>query len=291
MRYSHQTHQLSIRQALILFSISASVYYYQPKPNEDGIVGELLLELAQLHNRWGFWMMHHRLRELGYLWNHKKVYRIYTELKLNLRRKHKKRVPSRIKEPLVQPIGPNITWSMDFMHDGLINGKKFRSFNLIDDFNREVLNITIDTSINSRRVIDELEKLAQWRGLPTKIRVDNGPEFIAHKLELWCNEHGVQLQFIQKGKPTQNGFIERFNRSFREEVLDNYAFESIKDVRVFSHAWMWVYNNERPHKSLGYRTPVKFLLKYGKVDDFPTFQQDNNIKWNNLVNNIKTVAG
>ena len=131
----------------------------------------------------------------------------------------------RIKEPLLQPLLPNVTWSMDFVHDGLINGRPFRSFNVIDDFNREALNITLDTSLTSQRVIRELEKLIDWRGKPEKLRVDNGPEFIAQALENWALENNIELKFIQKGKPHQNGYIERFNRSYREEVLDAFAFE------------------------------------------------------------------
>lgn len=253
------------------------------------MVRDQLAELATLHSRWGFWMMFYHLRLNNYTWNHKKVYRIYTDMKLNLRRKHKKRLPARIKEPLLQPLQPNLSWSMDFMHDGLISGKPFRSFNVIDDFNREALNITLDTSLTSSRVIRELEKLIEWRGKPEKIRVDNGPEFIAGAMEIWSAKLGITLQFIQKGKPHQNGFVERFNRSYREEVLDNFAFENIKQAQVISNAWIWIYNNERPHSALGYKTPNDFLLKYGKLHlahaehEFPTFQQDNNIKWKSLL--------
>lgn len=227
---------------------------------------------------------------MSYKWNHKRVYRIYTDMKLNLRRKHKKRLPQRVKEPLVQPLYPNITWSMDFMHDGLINGVKFRSFNVIDDFNREALNVTLDMSLTSQRVIRELEKLIEWRGKPERLRVDNGPEFIAQALENWAQSQSIELKFIQKGKPHQNGYVERFNRSYREEVLDAFAFESIRQAQELSHAWIWVYNNERPHSALNYLTPTAFLLKYGKLPssfdplkEFPTFQQDINNNWKSLL--------
>lgn len=272
----------------MIFSIRPSVYYYRSRPDQDGEVRDKLSELAELHSRWGFWMMHHHLRLMKHSWNHKKVYRIYTEMKLNLRRKHKKRLPLRVKEPLLQPLYPNVTWSMDFMHDGLINGKSFRSFNVIDDFNREGLNITLDTSLTSSRVIRELERLIEWRGKPERIRVDNGPEFIAHAMEEWAKNNDIILKFIEKGKPNQNGFIERFNRSYREEVLDNFAFESIKQAQTISHAWIWIYNNERPHSSLNYLTPTDFLLKHGKIyqtKGFPTFQRDERFKWNTLILN------
>ena len=290
------THQASVRQACQLVDLKPSVYYYRPKRADDEPIRERLSELATLHSSWGFWMMYHRLRNLDYTWNHKRVYRVYTEMKLNLRRKYKQRLPSRIKEPLLQPIYPNVTWSMDFMHDGLAAGRKFRSFNVIDDFNREVLDITIDTSLNSKRVIRELDKLIAWRGKPDRLRVDNGPEFIAQVLQEWCEQQGIALKYIQKGKPSQNGYVERFNRTYREDVLDRYAFDSLNQVRKLTQAWMWVYNNERPHKSLQYMTPRTFLLKYGKqlTDQkpeavtvlFPTFQQDRNNNWKSLISTV-----
>jgi len=279
---------MSLRQACLLFCLSTSVYYYQPKRNEeDETIRQQLRTLAGLHSTWGFWMMYHRLRKLSFQWNHKRVYRIYTEMKLNLRRKYKKRLPVREKEPLVYPIGPNITWSMDFMHDGLISGKPFRSFNVIDDFNREALNLTLASSLTSKRVIRELSRLIDWRGKPERIRVDNGPEFVAEALRTFCESRGIELFFIQKGKPNQNGLVERFNRTFREEVLDQYLFDSIPQAQVFAQAWMWVYNTERPHSSLLYHTPNDFLLKYGKIPEgFPTFQQDINMNWNYIVQNV-----
>jgi putative transposase len=279
---------MSVRQACILLNISSSVFYYNPKPKDDTEIIEALDSLAENHSGWGFWMMYHHLRNEGKSWNHKKVYRIYLSLNMNLRRKHKKRLPSRIKEPLVLPIGPNITWSMDFMHDTLINGRKFRTLNIIDDFNREVLQIAIDTSLNSQRVIRELEQLISWRGKPDRIRVDNGPEFISAKLEEWCSnpKRKIDLQFIQKGKPSQNGYVERFNRSYRNEVLSAYLFHSLEEVKEITHHWMWEYNNIRPHDSLMNLPPVKFLLKYGKLSKFPTFQQDIKIIRNNLNLNI-----
>lgn len=202
-------------------------------------------------------------------------------MKLNLRSKRKKRLPARVKEPLLRPVYPNVTWSMDFMHDTLENGKSVRSLNIIDDFNREILNITIDTSLPSARVVCELEQLIDWRGKPEKIRVDNGPEFIGEKLKGWCDKNEIALHYIQPGKPTQNSLVERFNRTFRTEFLDVYLFENIRQMRNYSEIWMWMYNNERPHSALQYLTPRDFLLKYGKIktqsaEDFPTFQQSFN---------------
>jgi putative transposase len=202
-------------------------------------------------------------------------------MKLNLRSKRKRRLPARVKEPLLRPIYPNVTWSMDLMHDTLKCGKSVRSLNIIDDFNREILNITIDMSLPSTKVVSQLEQLIEWRGKPEKIRVDNGPEFMAEKLKYWCENKQITLHYIQPGKPTQNSLVERFNRTFRTEFLDVYLFENLKQMRNYSEIWMWMYNNERPHSSLQYLTPRDFLLKYGKIKDsipkdFPTFQQNFN---------------
>ena len=143
------------------------------------------------------------------------------------------------------------------------------------------MNITIDTSLPSAKVVSQLKQLIDWRGKPERIRVDNGPEFIAEKLKDWCNKNEIMLHYIQPGKPTQNSLIERFNRTFRTECLDVYLVENIKQMRNYSEIWMWMYNNERPHKSLQYLTPRDFLLKYGKLnksnaEKFPTFQQNFN---------------
>ncbi|CDH45841.1 transposase [Candidatus Contendobacter odensis Run_B_J11] len=275
---------MSLRQAFKLFDIRPSVYYYRAKPKtEDQVIRNKLGELASVNHRWGFWMMHYHLRNCNHLWNHKRVYRIYTEMGLNLRRKRKKRLPARIMEPLLQPIYPNITWSMDFMHDTLSNGINFRSLNIIDDYNREALCLTIDTSLTSKRVIRELDKLIAWRGQPTRIRVYNGPEFIAEVLNKWAGDRNIELKFIEKGKPHQNGFMERFNRSFREEVLDAYQFTRLNEAQLMANAWMWIYNNQRPHQSLGYKPPTVFLKEHQKTEAFPTMQKDEHIEWKSLV--------
>jgi putative transposase len=142
---------------------------------------------------------------------------------------------------------PNLNWSMDLMRDTLWIGKPFRTFNIIDDFNREALNITVAKSITSERVLKELNQLVEWRGLPQSIRVDNGPEFIAQALKDWCEDplRKIELIFIQKGKPRQNGYIKRLNKTFREDVLDDYQFEHVAQPQVYDNEWMWIYNNER----------------------------------------------
>ena len=174
------------------------------------------------------------------------------------------------------------------MHDTLSTGKSIRTLNIIDDFNREALSITVDTSLPAARVVKELEKLVEWRGKPECIRSDNGPEFLAEVLQQWCSQSGIEWCYIQPGKPTQNSLIERFNRTFRQDVLDSYMFENLTAIRKYANAWAWMYNNVRPHSSLGQLTPVEFLMKYGKQENCPTFQRDNNNKfdWNYLVLDI-----
>jgi putative transposase len=169
--------------------------------------------------------MYHRIRLDGWRINHKRVYRLYLETMLNIGRKTRKRVAKRIKQTLLQPLQPNLSSSMDFMRDSLFMGLPFRAF-VIDDYNREALNITLAKSITSKKVIEELEKLIQWRGKPERIRVDNGPEFIADALRKWCDNknQNIELVFIQKGNLSQNGYIERFNKTYREDVLDSYSY-------------------------------------------------------------------
>lgn len=144
------------------------------------------------------------------------------------------------------------------MHDVLSNGVKFRSFIVIDDFNRECLNLTLYTRINSKRVIRELDKLIAWCGIPNRIRTDNGPEYISHAMGAWAEQRGIELKFIQLGSPYQNVYVEHFNKSYREKVLDAFSFTRIKAAHALSQAWAWIYNSERPHKSLRYQPPITF---------------------------------
>lgn len=217
-----------------------------------------LLQLAKEHSRWGFDMMFSQLRRQGYKWNHKRVHRIYCELKLNLRIKPKKRIPSREINALFQPIFPNVCWSIDFMSDALMNGQKFRSLNVIDDYNREALDIRIAISLPAIKVIQYLDRIAEIRGYPDNIRVDNGPEFLSNTFVAWAKAHKIKLNYIQPGKPAQNGYIERFNRTYRQDVLDIYLFESIREVQKITNEWINIYNFDRPHQSLANMSPAEF---------------------------------
>lgn len=183
-------------------------------------------------------------------------------MKLNIRRRAKKRLPERVKQPLSVPTAPNQMWSIDFMSDSLVDGRKFRLLNVIDDFNRASLAIEVDSSLPSLRVIRVLERLLKERGKPANIRTDNGPEFISHKWQQWCEEKQITLQFIQPGKPMQNTYIERKNGSIRRELLNAYLFYSLSEVRVMCGEWRQDYNGERPHKSLGYLSPLRYYERW-----------------------------
>lgn len=214
--------------------------------------------LSSAHLSWGFDKMMNKIKAQGHIWNHKRVYRVYCEMRLNLRTKPKKRLPTREALSLVQPIHPNECWSIDFMSDALSNGRRFRTLNVMDDYNREALLIKPSISLPASYVTRLLDQLAGIRGYPRRVRVDNGPEFISQTFKSWAAQHQIDTQYIQPGKPAQNGFIERFNRTYREDVLGLYLFESLDEVTVITKRWMDDYNNARPHEAIGNLAPRDF---------------------------------
>jgi putative transposase len=254
-----EEHSVSQRQACKALGMPRSTVQYHPRAKNDTEVIAQLEKLIEKHPAIGFWQSYFRLRRKGFTWNHKKVYRIYTSLKLNIRRRFKKRLPARVKQALFQPETINEVWSIDFMSDSLWDGRKFRVLNIIDDYNREMLAMEADLSLPALRVIRALEFLLEFRGLPKMIRVDNGPEFISHVLDEWCRKRGVILVYIQPGKPMQNGYVERCNGSVRKELLNANVFYTLAEVREKIEEWMEDYNHHRPHEALRYRAPVDLL--------------------------------
>lgn len=274
---------ISTVRACRIVGLSVSAAYYKSRKDDSEVIAKLQ-SLAEQHPTRGFGVYYGRIRNEGLRWNHKRVKRIYDLLKLNLRRKHKRRLPNREKIALEQPEAINKKWSMDFMSDALTDGRKFRTFNLIDDFNREVLAVEADTSLPAKRVVRILERVIWERGKPESIRVDNGPEFISNTLEVFCKGNGIHLQFIKPGKPMQNGYVERFNRTYREDVLDAYLFNDLQQVRDLSEAWMEDYNAFHPHQSLNGLSPVGYrhAVESGKLParncqvEFTTFNSGYN---------------
>lgn len=219
-----------------------------------------MLRLTDNYRNWGFGLCFLYLRNVkGFGWNHKRVYRIYLELELNLRIKPRKRLVRQAPQPLTVPSSVNQVWSMDFMHDQLIDGRSIRLLNVIDDFNREALGIEVDFSLPSERVIRTLEQIIDWRGKPVAIRCDNGPEYLSAAIISWALRRGIRLEYIQPGKPQQNAYVERFNRTVRYEWLSQYHWDSLDHVQQAATAWMWSYNYERPNMALGGITPKQRL--------------------------------
>jgi putative transposase len=253
--------RLSIRVACQAFQVSQSCYRYEAKTNEENEeIAQWLLKLTDNHRNWGFGLCFLYLRNVKrFGWNHKRVYRIYRELELNLRIKPRKRLVREKPESLAVPQRSNQVWSMDFMHDQLEDGRSFRLFNVIDDFNREALGIEVDFSLPSQRVIRALKQIIGWRGKPEVIRCDNGPENISETVQHWAREWGIRFEYIQPGKPQQNAYVERFNRTVRYEWLSQYHWSDLEEVRLYATNWMWMYNNERPNMALGGITPKQRL--------------------------------
>ena len=249
-----------VSRACKLTKLPRSQYYYQSKKDDTEVI-EVVQDLAFKHPHYGFRKLFSYTRRAGKLWNHKKVYRVYKLLKLNHKRKGKRRLPVRIKQPLATQTQVNNIWSMDFMSDSVVSGRRFRTFNVMDDCSREALVIEIDTSLSTKRVIRALDSIIANRGKPAILRCDNGPEFTSKELEKWCDDNTIILQFIQPGRPMQNGYIERFNRLYREAVLDAYLFFSLEDVRRLTLEWMEEYNCNRPHESLENLTPYEWKEK------------------------------
>ncbi len=204
---------------------TCSVFRYTKVPKDDTVLMAALEALVKKHPSIGFWKCYYRLRRQGYGCNHKRLYRVYKLSKLNIRRKIKRRFPQRVKQPLFVPDAINQGWSMDFMSHSLVDGRRFRLLNIIDDYNRESLWIEVDTSLPSLRVISVLERLLEMRGKPLRIRVDNGPAFISDLLKLWCEEHGIELLFIQPGKPVQN--------AQNNEMGENTGGQSAKRIDIW----------------------------------------------------------
>jgi putative transposase len=232
-------------------------YRRRVRADEAGI-RERLRVLAGQRPRWGYRRLHVLLkRELGVI-NHKRVYRLYREEGLLMRRRRRKRVAAPPRGAQEQIWKRGEAWVMDFMQDVLVDGRRFRTLNILDRFTRECLAIEVDTSLPAHRVTRVLDQLVNWYGAPKQITVDNGPEFAGQALDAWAYAHGLTLDFIEPGKPTQNAHIESFNGRFRDECLDLHWFGSLAHARAIIQTWKEDYNTQRPHSALQQRAPAVF---------------------------------
>ena len=255
----------SVRKACILVSLARASYDYRPVPSGDDALRDRIRQLAHQRRRFGCPRIHLMLRRDGLVVNHKRTERIYREEGLSLRKRRRKKMAAQSRVIMPAPEGPNERWSMDFVTDSIVTGRRFRALAIVDDYSRECPAIEVDTSLGGVRVIEVLERLGETRGLPKTITMDNGPEFAGRLLDEWAYRNGVKLNFIRPGKPVDNAFVESFNGRLRDECLNENWFISLKEARSIIEAWRMDYNVARPHSSLGGLTPQEFVGKAGKL--------------------------
>jgi len=258
-----------VTRACGLLGISRSLYGYRSRRPVPAGLCERICELAGEKRRYGYRRIHVLLRREGWRVNRKRTYRLYRDAGLAVRRRKRKRIGLFERKPLPKPSAVNRSWSMDFVSDGLCDGRKLRCLTIVDDCSRECPAIEVDTSITGRRVVAVLERLAEARGLPLSITVDHGPEFEGQVLDAWAYRRGVQLNFIRPGKPVENAYIESFNGRFRDECLNEHWFVTMAHARQAIEAWRIEYNTERPHSSLDDLTPEQYAKKMIKPELLP----------------------
>jgi len=256
-----------VTRACGLVGISRSLFRYRSRRSDSGPLRDRIEAIAATKRRYGYRRVYLRLRREGWEVNRKRVYRLYREAGLAVRRRKRKRIGVFERKPLPKPTAANVSWSMDFVADGLIGGRRLRCLTIVDDCTRECLAIEVDTSLPGLRVKTVLDRLADNSGLPQSITVDNGPEFDGKVLDQWAYRTGVQLSFIRPGKPNENAYIESFNGKFRDECLNEHWFISLAHARRIIEAWRIEYNTERPHSSLGNRTPQECATDRTKKEE------------------------
>lgn len=252
---------LSERTACRFVGVSRSTVQYRHKRPEDRGLRKRLRELAEDRRRWGYRMLHVLLEREGHELNHKRVYRLYREEGLQIRRRRRRRRAVRARRSMELPSASSVRWSMDFVHDQLASGQRLRCLTIVDDFTREAVAIDVDHSIPAERVAAVLDRAGRARGLPKSIVSDNGPEFTSRALDQWAHERGVELSFIRPGKPVENAIVESFNGTLREECLNEHWFLNLSEAQREIEAWRIDYNEVRPHSSLGNLTPAEYAMK------------------------------
>jgi len=249
---------VSERRACQLVGLSRSTLRYEPRRSEENeILKSRIVTLAQERRRFGYRRIHALLRREGVEANHKRIYRLYREADLAVRRRKRRKGVAVPREPLLLPAQRNEVWSMDFVMDALSHGRRIKILTIVDDCTKEAIDLAVDFGISGNYVTRVLDQAARFRGYPKAIRTDQGPEFTGRALDQWAYEHGVQLKLIQPGKPTQNAYIESFNGKFRDECLNEHWFHSLAHARTIIQTWRNDYNEQRPHSMLGYMTPAE----------------------------------
>ena len=251
-------HGFSQRRACALVGVGRmTLRRKRLRPERDRALRDELKGLAEQYPRYGYLMLHGMLKAKRLVQNRKRTYRLYTELGLQVRTKRRRKL-QRPRVPLPVPSRANERWSLDFVHDQLGDGRRFRVLNVVDDFSRACVGQVVDTSISGVRVARELDRMVEQRGRPRTIVLDNGPELTGKAMFFWARERGVKLHFIQPGKPTQNAFVESFNGRFRDACLNLHWFTDLNDARRTSDNWRAHYNAVRPQNALGYRPPLAY---------------------------------
>lgn len=249
---------ISERRACRLVGLSRSTLRYEPRSTSANVqLQTQIIDLAQERRRFGYRRIHALLRREGVEVNHKRVYRLYREANLAVKRRKRRKGVAVPREPLLLPSARNEVWSMDFVMDTLANGRRLKMLTIVDDCTKEAIDLAVDFGMSGHYVTRVLDQAARFRGYPTAIRTDQGPELTGRALDEWAYRHGVQLKLIQPGKPTQNAYIESFNGKFRDECLNEHWFQSLAHARTIIQSWRKDYNEERPHSMLGYRTPAE----------------------------------
>jgi putative transposase len=255
----------SIRKACILVGLSRASYDYRPVERRDEDLREKIRELAHQRRRFGCPRIHLMLRREGLVVNHKRTERIYREEGLSLRKRKRRKTAAMARVILPAPERPNERWSMDFVTDSIVTGRRFRALVIVDDYSRECPVIEVDTSLGGQRVVSVLEKLDEMRGLPEVITIDNGPEFAGKVLDEWAYRRGVKLNFIRPGKPIENAYAESFIGRLRDECLNENWFINLNHAREVIESWRIDYNEGRPHTSLGGLTPREYAGINGEI--------------------------
>lgn len=254
-------HGVSQRRACDVLNIDRSTVRYQSVRADDTDLREAMKKVAAERRRFGYRRIHVMLERQGIHMNQKKLRRLYREEKLQVRKRGGRKRALGTRRPMVVPSRANERWSLDFVSDAFTDGRRFRVLAVVDDFSRECLALVADTSLSGLRMTRELDAIVKQRGKPRTIVSDNGTEMTSMAVLKWCQKTGIEWHYIAPGKPMQNGFVESFNGSFRDECLNETLFSSLSQARQQITIWKEDYNRERPHSSLGNRTPIEFAMK------------------------------